>query len=69
MDSSALHFRSMKKACITEFGFNQNYSDQVILWTSLLSMKINKGQKLKNHEGQSTKSCALHFFSIRSIIL
>jgi hypothetical protein len=37
-------------------------SKAITQWTRLLSMKINKGQWLKNHEVQSTNVCSLHFF-------
>jgi hypothetical protein len=47
-----------KKNLHTKFGINQTYNDQVVLWTSLFSKKINKGQYLKHHEVQKTCSCA-----------
>jgi hypothetical protein len=33
-----------EKSLHTKFGVNQTFSDQVMLWTSLLSKKIYKGQ-------------------------
>jgi hypothetical protein len=54
MDSCAFQIQANEKSLHTKFGVNQTYSDQVMLWTSLLRMKINEGQQLKNHEMLST---------------
>jgi hypothetical protein len=49
---SSGHFKkNNNKNLHTKFGANQTYSDQVMVWTNLLNMKIKKGNNPKIMNG------------------